>query len=185
MTDKHFTDEIVDQVEDVIDAANEATADGRARLREKIDEAKDRSAELAGNAAQKARDFVHDHPVATVAGGIVLGAIVAGALARRRRSDHRSVAARAVQAVTDAAGPVVRPATNNLAKLAAIGAELAIAYAARAADKGKESVEKLEEIGGTVSDRLSERGTEARKHATDLAEAALARANEFLGKLRH
>ncbi|WP_408587983.1 hypothetical protein [Novosphingobium sp.] len=185
MTDKNVVTVISDEVEDAIIAADTATADSRARLREKIEEARDRSAELAGNAAQKARDFVHDHPVATVAGGIVLGAIVAGALSRRRSSgDQRGVTARAVQAVSDAASPVVKPATENIARLAALGAELALAYAARAADKGKEGVDKLEEIGGTVGGKLSEGGTEVRRRANDLAGTVLTHATEFLGKLR-
>lgn len=174
----------IEDIESAIISGDDASADARAKLREKIDEARERSAELAGNAAQKARDFVHDHPVATVAGGIVLGAIVAGALARRSRPEAKGVAARAVQAVSDVATPVVRPAASNIARLAGIGAELAIAYAARAADKSKEGVEKLEEIGGTVGGKLSEGGTEVRKRAVDLAETVLGHANEFLGKLR-
>lgn len=179
MTDTPFADEIPDAA-DAADAAKSAASEARARLREKIDEARERGAEIADTAAQKARDFVHEHPVATVAGGIVLGALVAGALTRRRAATPQSAATRAAQAVTQAASPVA----GHLARLATVGAELALAYAARAADKGKEGVGKLEDVGEAVSERLSEGSAEARKQATALTELVFARANEFLGKLR-
>lgn len=152
-----------------------------ARLRERIDAAKARGADVAGDAARKAKDLVHEHPMAAVAGGLVLGALVAGALSRRKRR---------------AAPALLVDAPSKLGKLATLGAELAIAYAAKAAEAGKDGVHKLEDIGGTVGEKLSEGGTEAKKRASDMAdialagaraagEAAMRRANEIASKIRH
>jgi len=152
-----------------------------ARLRERIEAAKARGTDIAGDTARKASDFVQEHPVAVVAGGLVLGAIVAGALSRRRRSSARDV---------------VAEGSSRLSKLAALGAEMAMAYAAKAADVGKDGIGKIEDIGGTVTEKLSEGGAEAKKRASDVAdiamagaraagEAAMRRANEIASKIRH
>jgi len=134
------------------------------KLAERLDAARERSEALAASASNKAREFVHDHPVASVAGGIVVGALIAGLLASRRRTPA-TVAERSATAIT--AG------TERLSRLAALGAELALAYAARAASTGKDGVEKIEErIAGQLG-RLGENGTEAGRKLSGLAEVAL------------
>lgn len=130
-------------------------------LRERIEVASERSAAAAADSARKARDFVEEHPVAVVAGGLVLGALLAGAVARSRRK--RPTAADAVA-----------EGASSMGKLAALGAELAMAYAARAAHAGKEGLGALEDIGSTVGETLGETGSEARRRASDFAEIALA-----------
>lgn len=127
-------------------------------LAERVEAARERSASLAASASNKAREFVHDHPVASVAGGIVVGAMIAGLLTRRkpRNLEERAAAT-----------------TARLSRLAALGAELALAYAARAASTGKDGVGRIEE--GLVSQfgRISENGSEAGRKLTGLAEVAL------------
>lgn len=151
-----------------------------ARLREKIEQAKNRGADIATDTARRAGDFVKENPMAAVAGGLVLGALVAGVLSRRKRSTREVIAE----------GP------SRLGKLAMVGAELAMAYAAKAAEAGKDGVGKIEEIGGSVGGKLSEGGAEARKRAADMAdialagakaagEAAMKRAGEIASKIRH
>jgi hypothetical protein len=153
-----------------------------AALRERIEAAKNRGADVAADTARKAKDLVHEHPMAAVAGGLVLGALVAGALSRRAR---RKTSA-----------SLIADAPSKLGKLAALGAEIALAYAAKAAEAGKDGVHKLEDIGGTVGEKLSGGSAEAKKRATDVAdialagaraagEAAIRRANEIASKIRH
>ena len=150
------------------------TADRNARLREKIDAAKARTAEIAGDSAKTVKTLVEEHPVAMMAGGILLGALIARAIPRAQK----------------------KKASKRLSSLAALGTELALASAAKAAEAGKDGVHKLEDIGGSVGGKISEGGAEAKKRAFDLAdiamagareagEAALRRANEFASRIRH
>lgn len=125
--------------------------DRNARLRERIEAGKERSAAFAQDAAGKARALVEEHPVAALAGGILLGALVASALPTRPSRKLR----------------------KRASKLATLGAEMALAYAARAAEAGKDGVGKLEELGGSLGEKIGEGGSEARKRAGDLAEALI------------
>jgi hypothetical protein len=120
-------------------------------LSDRLEQARERSNELAATATSRTREFVHDHPVASVAGGIVVGALIAGLLSRRKPVTPT----KAVEAMTDAAAA-------RLTKIGAIAAELALAYAARAASVSKDSV-------GQISDA----GTEAGHKVTELADIAL------------
>ena len=137
-------------------------------LATRIEAARARSTDMAA----KARDFVQDHPVATVAGGLAAGALIAGLLASRRRKAPRLDA----EAATESSA--------GLARLAALAAELALTYAARATtagvNAGKDGVHKLEEIGETVS----ETGAQAGRKLGGLAELALAALREAQGSVR-
>ncbi len=93
-------------------------------LADRIEAARERSATLASTTANRARTFVHDHPAATVAGGIVIGALIAGVLSRHRW--RKAQPATAQVAATNATA-------NRISRLATVAAELALAYAARAA----------------------------------------------------
>jgi hypothetical protein len=121
-------------------------------LSDRLEKARERSNELAATAASRTREFVHDHPVASLAGGIAIGALIAGLLTR---SKAPPTPARKVEAMSDAAAA-------RLAKIGSIAAELALAYAARAASVSKDSV-----------GQISEAGTEAGHKVTELAEIAL------------
>lgn len=127
-------------------------------LAERVEAARERSASLAASASNKAREFVHDHPVASVAGGIVVGAMIAGLLTRRKPRNVEEKAA---------------ATTARLSRLAALGAELALAYAARAASTGKDGVGKIEEGLASQFGRISENGSEAGRKLSCLAEVAL------------
>lgn len=130
------------------------------KLADRIEAARERSTALAANASSKAREFVHDHPVASVAGGIVVGALIAGVLTRRRQAK----AAPAADAL---------PSPARLARLAGLGAELALAYASRAASSGKDGLGKIEErIAGQLG-RIGENGAEAGHKLSGLADLAI------------
>lgn len=119
-------------------------------LTERVEAARVRSEEFAATASSRAREFVHEHPVASIAGGIVVGALVAGVLSRR--SGHK------VTINT----PLTDAAAARLNRMAALGAEMVLAYAARAATAGKDGAEQI-----------SEKSTEAGHKVADFAELAL------------
>jgi hypothetical protein len=116
-------------------------------LSDRLEKARVRSNDLAASAASRTREFVSEHPVATVAGGIIIGALIAGALTRRQRPISRAVADQTAARLT---------------RLATMGAELALGYAARAATASKDGVEQI-----------GEKGAEAGHKVVDLAEIAL------------
>jgi hypothetical protein len=146
-----------------------------APLAERIERARVRSAEIAADASARAREFVHDHPVASVAGGIVLGALVAGALSRLRRKSVPAV-------LVETAETGLEEATARLSKLAHLGAELALAYATRAAGASKDGVEKLEEKLGQLSETASEKSAEAQRKFVGLADVVIGALRSRLGK---
>lgn len=139
-----------------------------ANLGGRLEVACTRSKEIAETTSTRARQFVHDHPVAAAAGGIVAGAIVAGLLARRRHAKAADVIPKLPQ--IEAA---VEAGTSRLGHIATIGAELALAYAARATEAGKESVHKIEESVGTLGEAVGEKSAEAGKRVADLADVAI------------
>lgn len=106
------------------------------------------------------RQVVNDHPIALLAGGIVLGALVARLLPR---SAFGKLGTRA-------------------ASLAAMGAEMAALYGAKVADTAGEAAregrEKLEDIGASVSEGASE----ARRRTSDLADLAVSTAKSVGSK---
>ena len=139
--------------------------DTETTLAERLEEARERSGELAANASTKAREFIHDHPVASVAGGIVLGALLAGVLARPMR--------RSASADVGRAEAVGNAAAERIARMAAIGAELALAYATSAASAGKTGVGHIEDRIVEQFGHLGENGAEATRKLGNLAEVAL------------
>lgn len=144
-------------------------------LRDKVSAAKDRLAERTANAkpVQTVKGLIEEHPVASVAAGILLGALVARALPSTSRKG--------------------RDTANGLRKgaagLAAVAGQLAVEYATKAREAGREGMHKIEEVGGSVGgklaevggvvgERLSEGSGEAKRKAGDLAEIARAAALE-------
>ena len=125
----------------------------------------DRAGEAAIEAKDKFTAFAKEHPIATVAGGIALGVLIAGMFRGPRRA--------AIKGGSKAAG------------LAALGAELALAYAQQAmeaaSDAGKAATPRIERFGDTA---LSA-GRDAAHRAGDAGEAALSAtrdAGKRLGK---
>lgn len=95
------------------------------------------------DALGKVKGFVEEHPVAMVAGGILLGALVAGAFARPR----------AKAAKVASAGSIARTSLPRRAmEIAAVGIELAAAYAAGAA--GEKAAAEPEETAKAAAPRL-------------------------------
>lgn len=152
------------------------TEDMTTRIRDRIDTAKAR--DMAKSGAETVKGLVEEHPVAALAGGILLGALIARALPRgsKTRKAEAKLSGRA-------------------AKLAALGAEIAVAYAAKAAEKGRDGVHRLEDIGGSVGGKIGDGASEAKKRAGDFADLATAalrevgevaarRANEFKDRVK-
>jgi hypothetical protein len=141
-------------------------------LAERIEAARARSNELAANATNRAREFVHEHPVATIAGGIAVGALIAGALAQRKK--RKAVpAADTPDTATDNDATIAR-----LTRLAALGADLALAYAARAASAGKDGVSRIEERIGEQLGHLGQIGEGVGEKGAGLADVVLGKLRE-------
>ena len=87
-------------------------------------------------AADKAVSFAKEHPLATVAGGVVLGVLVASMF----KGPRRAAAAGGAKA----------------AGLAALGGELAMAFATQmidaAGEAGREGARKLDDLGDSLGD---------------------------------
>ena len=137
------------------------------KLSDRLEAARDRSAALAKGAAGRARDFVHEHPVASVAGGVAIGALIAGVLARRQRG-----AADADQ-TGDSRDSLHGLTAARLAQIAAVGAEFALAYATRAAGAGKQGVGIVEDTIIEHLGQIGSNGAEAGRKLGDIAEIAV------------
>jgi len=146
-----------------------------ARLRDRIDAAKARNA--AQSALDSSRKVIEEHPIAALAGGILIGALIARALPR------------------SVARTPARKLGKSALSLATMASELAVAYAAKAAEAGRGGVDRLEDIGGSVGGKMAEGGAEARRVATDIAgiarsglkeagEVALRHVSEIASKIK-
>ena len=116
----------------------------------------DRAGEAAIDAKDKFTAFAKEHPVATVAGGLVVGVLIAGMFRGPRRA--------AVKGGTKAAA------------LATLGAELAMAYAAKALDAaqdaGHDGAEWLGETGRSLGSKARELGADAADYAGSARDSA-------------
>lgn len=117
----------------------------------------DRAGEAAIEAKDKFTAFAKEHPVATLAGGLAIGVLIAGMFKGPRQA--------AIKGGTRAAG------------LAAIGAELAMAYAAKALDAAKEAgsegADWLGETGKTLGSKAREFSSEASDYAGTARDSAM------------
>ncbi|NLR72388.1 hypothetical protein HGI47_16055 [Novosphingobium sp. ERN07] len=154
-------------------------------LRDKVDAAKNRLAERTANAkpVQTVKGLIEEHPVASVAAGILLGALVAKALPSFTRR---------TSSVDDAATGLRKSAAG----LASVAGKLALDYATRARDAGRDGLHKVEEVGSNVTDRLADGSEDAKRKVIDIAEiarsaaieaseAALRKVNELTSRMRH
>lgn len=132
-------------------------------LRDKVDAAKARLAERTGNArpVETVKSLIVEHPVASLAAGILLGALIAKALPSSGRF------------------------RKGAAGLATVAGKFAVDYATKAAEVGREGLHKVEEagskladVGGNVGGRIAETSGDARRKANDLADVARAAAIE-------
>lgn len=117
----------------------------------------DRAGETAIEAKDKFTAFAKEHPVLTVAGAVAVGVLVAGMFKGPRQA--------AVKGGTKAAS------------LAALGAELALAYAAKAYDSAKEAGEEgidwMSEMGSAVGKNARSLGSDAADYAASARESAV------------
>ncbi|WP_068076736.1 hypothetical protein [Novosphingobium lentum] len=164
------------------------------RVRDRIEAAHERN-EAAAAAQQppksRVRQLAEDHPIAMLAGGIVVGALVA-----RFVPVGRLLPAGLGRKVRRNALSLATVATELAAAYGAGAGEFAAVAGAKAADfaseAGREGRERIEDLGEVVS----EAGTEARRRAADFAEvavngargagvAAMRRVGEIASRVRH
>ena len=112
-------------------------AAAQARNEDRSDESfLDTAGEKAIEAKDKFTEFAKEHPIATVAGGIGLGILIAGMFPSARRQARQTGA--------------------KAAGLAAIASEIAMAYAAQAldavGDAGRAGANRLDDLGDSVGD---------------------------------
>jgi len=116
-------------------------------------------ADVASKTGPSVKGLIEQHPVAVLAGGILIGALIASAIPRRK-----SAAPAGTMTGNTAAGALGKQAS----RLAAMGAQLASAYAARAVQAGREGSEKLEDLGEIISETSSE----AKRRTGEMADVA-------------
>lgn len=130
-------------------------------------------------------DFVRDHPLLVVAGGIAIGAVVAALLPR---GTGRRVARRAVQ-LAEVAG-------TASALLGSRAKDAASAAGEGLREQGGVLAEKLERLGETASDRLGQARSSAaplverlidpvENAALKAAEKVSKKASELRSRVRH
>jgi len=139
------------------------------KLEGRIAAAQDRN-----RARSTVREVVEDHPIAVIAGGLLIGALLARFLPRSGLSRLGTKAA----------------------TLAAAGAELASLYGAKAADTASEAAREGREKLGVLGESIGETAGEAKRRSIDLADVALAgaravggsavrRVTDLASKVRH
>ena len=120
----------------------------------------DQLGERAVEAKDSFTEFAREHPVATVAGGLLLGVLIAGMFEGPRRAAVRG----GTKASAKAAG------------LAAIASEMALAFAHQAmdaaADAGRYGADKLDDLGDTVGSTARDLRREASYRADSASVAA-------------
>jgi hypothetical protein len=112
----------------------------------------DRAGETAIEAKDKFTSFAKEHPIATVAGGLALGVLIASFFQGPRRAAAKG--------------------GTKLAGLATLGAELAAAYAAKALDAAQETGRDGADWLGDTSRSLGRSAREWRDDAAAYAASA-------------
>lgn len=125
----------------------------------------ERAGDTAVDAKNKFTSFAKEHPVATVAGGLVIGVLISALF---KKSPTRRLGGKA-------------------AGLAAIGAELAMSYVARsiraAGDVGGQGVDRLGDLGTSVGQGAKSVGSSAAGYAASARGALVDTAKAIRGRL--
>ena len=138
-------------------------AEKREELREKIEAGERRNeerslADYARDARDGATEFVKDHPIATVAGGLALGIIIAAIVPGPGRRLAKQTGARA-------------------SALATLGAELAMAYGSglldTAGDVARKSGDRMEDFGDSIGKTARGIRRDAAYYADSATDSAL------------
>lgn len=115
-----------------------------------------RASDTASDATTAFTDFVKEHPIASAAGGLALGVLIAGMFKGPRQA--------AVRGGTKAVG------------LASIGAEIATGFAAQlmddAADLGREGARRAEDVSDKTADKARKISRSASHKVGDATDAA-------------
>ena len=130
----------------------------------------DRAGEKAIEAKDKFTAFAKEHPVATVAGGLALGVLISSLF---RGSPTRKAG---------------KKLGSKAAGLAAIGAELAMAYAQQAWDASEDArrtgATKLDKLGDTIGRNARGLGEDAAGYAASARAAARSKGKSVTRALR-
>lgn len=154
-----------DYAEDKVASASEQVKDIGAKARENaaaaLETTRERAGELAGQAKVRGAQLVQDNPLAVVAGGLVLGAII-GALLPKRKGGIGStlatglVAAKGISAA--ASGELAKAAGKAKERIGEIDTAAARARLSELADTGRakasEVIEKANDALSSAADRL-------------------------------
>jgi len=123
----------------------------------------------AGAAKDKFVDFAKEHPIATVAGGLAVGVLVASMFRGPRKLASKGGA--------------------RAAGLAAVGSEMALAFASQLMDSaqhaGREGAHKLEELGHAAEKRTRGFRSNAAHRASDLGHTLEERTRGFRNEAAH
>lgn len=115
-----------------------------------------RASETAADATDAFTGFVKKHPIASAAGGVAVGILIASMFKGPRRAAARGGA--------------------KAAGLAAMGAEIASGFASQLMDDtaalGREGARRAEDIADTAGDRVRSAGRSASHKVGDAADAA-------------
>lgn len=141
-------------------AASQARNDNRAQAN-----LLDRAGEKAIEAKDKIGGFVREHPVATVVGVAAVGILLSGLF---KRSPTRKLG---------------EQAAGKAASLAAIGAELALAYAQHALTAANEAGRVGAEKVGHLGETLGETAHTLRREAAEATEGVRAAGNDAAGRI--
>ena len=169
-----MTDTITDDLRERIEEAEARNAERAADIvpveagesSEEIAEAADaivsQATRTVSDAASKVTAFAKEHPAIAIAGGVVVGLAIASMFKGPRRL--------AAKGGAKAAG------------LAAVGGEMALAYAldayAKAQEAGREGARQLDDLGDSVGDTARKLKREASYRAGNASDAARIKARE-------
>lgn len=111
-------------------------------LADRVETAHQRSLAAADSATKRARSVIEDHPVAAVAGGVVIGALIASLLTRRKHAKADEAAAPAES----------EPAIFG--RIAAIASQIALSAAQSLAEAGKEGADRAQHGADAAKDAI-------------------------------
>ena len=102
---------------------------------------------------RKVANFVQDHPMMTIAGGLAIGAIAAALIPRRNRkfiARHTSMWA---DAVTAASGAIAQQAIGQIEAAASGARSRAHSLAGRAEHMGHSTIDRMGQVGHSSLDK--------------------------------
>jgi hypothetical protein len=129
-------------------------------------------------------DFVRDHPLLVVAGGIAVGMIVSSLLPK---GTGRKLASRAVSLAEIAGAASMALGKDAWDKAETAGSAIGKRsgeLAERAGELGKAGVERASTAGGAAADRIEKIATPATQAAADFAELVAEKAAEIANRFR-